>query len=1725
MKTTKLFLSVILFAMCLTVWAAEPTRSVDPLILPEWHQTNPWNGRCPGTGPNRAHAGSHALALAKTMKYWAYPTYGTGSVSYVDDDYGPIFQNFTADINWSGMSNTLVFQTTLRFIYMVGASAYTNYEVDYSTSTLANVQSALINNFSYAGNIMFRNRTDFTNFYWKSMIREELDNARPVIYAVTVSSGAEVAFIIDGYNDEGLFHINWSDDNYPNSWVDLNSLTVWNQAIANNNQRMLTGIMPSLGPDNIDENFETDFTNFNWQFSGHQNWSISSESAFYGSQSAKTGNINDNQTTSMFIQINVTNPDTISFFKKVSCESEPNHSYDHLAFFIDNVEQERWSGDGNWAYHEYTVSPGLHTFRWTYSKDGASTYFSDCAWVDAIDFPEGTTPLNEPLFVEAEVSLGNQITLNWQAPQGASPTLTGYKIFRNGVSIAQFNNPTMSSYIDYNMPNGDYTYFLRAVYTEGLSNPSTSTTVTVEVPYAPTNLTATLTGVNTATLAWQAPPLLRNRALMGYYIYRDDVLIAQLENPLAVEYDDPGLDLGVYYYEISALYQTGESDRSNVAQIAIGVPEPPSNLRATVVGSTVNLAWNQVSDTTFLTGFKVFRNGVMVATINNPNQLSFSDTNLLNGAYSYYVRAVYVDVDSGNSSTVHVVVEVAYPPTNVTTIVTGDDVQINWVNPVAVRALTHYYVYRNNQVIAAVFNPNTTSYQDQNLPNGLYTYKVSAFYSGIESPLSAPATALVEVLYPPTNLTASVSLADVHLNWVMPVVQGGLTRSFNGYNIYRNGVLVHFVTPGTITSYTDSALNNGTYNYAVTALYSSGESTSITVNNVVVEVLYPITSITHVVTDDDVLISWQAAATSPNGRSSQTREVLRYNVYKEGVFLSSTTDLSYSDNNLANGVYHYYVKVQYVSGESTASPTVTATVEVLYPPTNLQGIAIDNDVQLVWNVPATFGGLSRGLLGYRVYRDGALIASPTSPVYNDNNLPNGLYDYQVFARYSSGISAPTDMIQVLVEVLYAPNQLSISVSNHNDISLNWQITNRSVLGYQVFRNNSLIAETPLLTFADNNMADGNYSYKVCAVYGSGISPASNTVSAFIEFPYPPQNIVATVNQADVLLSWQVVPGTSVVYHIYRDGVLISSTSNSFYNDPSLNNGSYDYFLTSSNASDSGVSDASGTVTATVNVLYPPQNLSGSVTGDDVTLYWIAPANGPRDLLGYNVYRNGAFLATTSQTSYLDNNLSNETYSYYVTAIYTSQESAASNTIHLMVEVMYPPTGLSANVIGDDVYLTWTAAATSRAIQGYKVYRDNVEIAQTNLPSYVDSNLANGTYYYFVKAVYIGGISEPTSTVEAIVEVLYPPSGLSYSIDDDDILLSWQAAPQTGASRSLQGYKIYRNGSLLTQVNSLSYTDASLANGVYQYYVSAVYTSGESSNSETVVVNLEVLYPATNLSYQVSGDDVSLSWNIPVTSGGLRNLLGYKVLRNGLVINQVVSNAYSDNNLANGIYTYSIIAVYSSGEANPTESVEVLVEVLYPASNLTYQVVSDSVILSWNAAPNSARALLGYKVYRDGILQSTVTELTYSDVDLANGSYTYYVTALYGPGESVASNIVTATVEVLYPVTNLQYIVNGDDVTLSWILPAVSGGLRNLIGYKVKRDGVLIATTSELNYTDNNLTNGIYQYNVSVVYDSGESTVSPSVEVLVEVLYPAANLYYQVTADDVNLSWSAAPNSA
>ncbi|MCF8301904.1 MAG: T9SS type A sorting domain-containing protein [Bacteroidales bacterium] len=83
-----------------------------------------------------------------------------------------------------------------------------------------------------------------------------------------------------------------------------------------------------------------------------------------------------------------------------------------------------------------------------------------------------------------------------------------------------------------------------------------------------------------------------------------------------------------------------------------------------------------------------------------------------------------------------------------------------------------------------------------------------------------------------------------------------------------------------------------------------------------------------------------------------------------------------------------------------------------------------------------------------------------------------------------------------------------------------------------------------------------------------------------------------------------------------------------------------------------------------------------------------------------------------------------------------------------------------------------------------------------------------------------------------------------------------------------------------------------------------------------------LTPPQNLQAEVTGDEVSLTWESPIEE----NLLGYNVYRDNEKLNEepVSEEYYIDDNLEVGTYLYGVTAVYNVGESGQ-ETIEVTIQ--------------------------------------------------------------------------------------------------------------------------------------------------------------------------------------------------------
>lgn len=190
------------------------------------------------------------------------------------------------------------------------------------------------------------------------------------------------------------------------------------------------------------ENFETgNFNAYPWQFSGSSPWVITTSAPYEGTYCSKSGTISHNQTSTMFLMLNVAAPGNISFARKVS--SEP--SYDFLKFYIDGILQDQWSGAVAWGEVSYPVSAGNHTFTWEYYKDQNTSNGSDCAWVDYIIFPGLAPPAPSidvtPLSMDfGQVFVGDQLTKQLSITNSGTAELTGDVTTPTGYTVGSAKN-------------------------------------------------------------------------------------------------------------------------------------------------------------------------------------------------------------------------------------------------------------------------------------------------------------------------------------------------------------------------------------------------------------------------------------------------------------------------------------------------------------------------------------------------------------------------------------------------------------------------------------------------------------------------------------------------------------------------------------------------------------------------------------------------------------------------------------------------------------------------------------------------------------------------------------------------------------------------------------------------------------------------------------------------------------------------------------------------------------------------------------------------------------------------------------------------------------------------------------------------------------------------------------------------------------------------------------
>lgn len=230
-------------AMWENLSTGKSSNAVEPLLTTRWAQRPYYNSLCPYDTIDSTYAvtGCVATAMAQIMRYWEYPATGWGSHSYTHPRYGTLTADFGfTHYRWDRMPDTLdalsdSFQvaSVATLMYHAGVAVNMNYSTQGSGSAVISLhgityscaENALKTYFRYNPLLYGNYKASYGDAEWDAMLRAELDAARPVLYSGNDINAGGHAFVLDGYDTLGFFHVNWGWGGRYDAYYTVDSLS------------------------------------------------------------------------------------------------------------------------------------------------------------------------------------------------------------------------------------------------------------------------------------------------------------------------------------------------------------------------------------------------------------------------------------------------------------------------------------------------------------------------------------------------------------------------------------------------------------------------------------------------------------------------------------------------------------------------------------------------------------------------------------------------------------------------------------------------------------------------------------------------------------------------------------------------------------------------------------------------------------------------------------------------------------------------------------------------------------------------------------------------------------------------------------------------------------------------------------------------------------------------------------------------------------------------------------------------------------------------------------------------------------------------------------------------------------------------------------------------------------------------------------------------------------
>ena len=651
-------------------------------------------------------------------------------------------------------------------------------------------------------------------------------------------------------------------------------------------------------------------------------------------------------------------------------------------------------------------------------------------------------------------------------------------------------------------------------------------------PSTPTGLTAAAVSWSQINLSWNTPASgfeltagVSPNTVAGYNVYRDGTQIATTGT--VTTFQDTGLAPSTdYSYQLEAVSSSGKKSGRTAPAWGKTKPAPdttapsaPAGLTATPASSSqINLSWTAATDNVGVTGYNVFRGGVLVATLGAVT--TYQNTGL--AAFTTYTFTVQAFDAAGNlsvpsssaSATTQPVPDTTPPstPTGLSaTAVSSSQINLSWNASTDNVGVTGYNVYRGGIQIATL--GAVTAFQDSGLvASTTYTYSVRALdaagnFSGPSVSASATTQPVATDTTPPTvptGLTATAaSSTQINLSWTAATDNVGVT----GYNVYRFGTLI--ATLGAVTSYQNTGLAaSTTYSYTVRAFDAAGNISAASSSANATTQAVPDTTAPSAptglsataVSTSQINLAWTAATDNVG--------VTGYNVYRGGALIATLGAVTTFQNTglSASTTYSYSVRALDAAGNistpsSSASATTQAPPDTTAPsiPTGLSATAVStSQINLSWTASTD----NVGVTGYNIYRGGIQIATvgAVTTFQNTGLTASTTYSYTVRAFDAAGnVSGQSATATATTQ---APN---------NTAALAWDAsTSPNVAGYRVYYGNApgSYLQSPgqginvgnATTFTVTGLISGRRYYFVATAYDASNDESIYSNEVFKDIP-------------------------------------------------------------------------------------------------------------------------------------------------------------------------------------------------------------------------------------------------------------------------------------------------------------------------------------------------------------------------------------------------------------------------------------------------------------------------------------------------------------------------------------------------------------------------------------------------------------------------------------------------